>query len=71
MSTSDLTFPAPRIVLTMKLSAPDMDQLMSLIEQIAGSVDDRDRIAAVRVDKVACCAELDLADRPLDPQRLH
>lgn len=71
MSTSDLTFPAPRIVLTVKLSAPDMDQLVTLIEQVAGTVDDRDRIAAVRVNEVACCAELDLADRPLVPQRLH
>lgn len=71
MSTSAATLPAPRIVLTMTLSAPDMDQLMDAIALFAGTVDDRDRIAAIRIDEAACCAELDVAARPVDPRRLH
>lgn len=71
MTTSAPTFPAPQIVLTMKLSAPDMDALLDVIGQISGQMDDPDRIAAIRVDEDACCAELDVAARPVDPRRLH
>lgn len=71
MPTSTPALPALRIVLTMKLSAPDMDQLMDVIAQISAQMDDPDRIAAIRVDEDACCAELDVAERPVDPRRLH
>lgn len=71
MTTSAPAFPAPQIVLTMKLSAPDMDALLNVIGQISGQIDDPDRIAAIRVDEDACCAELDAAARPVDPRRLH
>lgn len=71
MSTSTPALPSPSIVLTMTLSAPNMDQLMDAIELFAGTVDDRDRIAAIRIDEVDCCAELDVAARPVDPRRLH
>lgn len=71
MPTSAPALPSPRIVLTMTLSAPDMDQLMDVIELFAGTVDDPDRIAAIRIDEDACCAELDVAARPVDPRRLH
>jgi hypothetical protein len=62
---------APRIVLTMQLSAPDMDALMDMIIRISAHMGDPDRIAAIRVDESACCAELDVAARPVDPRRLH
>lgn len=71
MSTSAPTLPAPQIVLTMKLSALDIDQLMDVIELFAGTLDDPDRITAVRIDEDACCAKLDVAARPVDPRRLH
>ena len=62
---------APQIVLTMKLTAPDMDALLDVIGQISAQMDEPDRIAAIRVDETACCAELDVAARPVDPRRLH
>jgi hypothetical protein len=71
MTTSAPALPAPQIVLTMKLSAPDMDALLDAITLFAGTVDDPDRIAAIRIDEDACCAELDVAARPVDPRRLH
>ena len=71
MTTSAPALPAPHIVLTMKLSAPDMDALLDVIGQISGQMDDPERIAAIRVDETACCAELDVAARPVDPRRLH
>ncbi len=71
MTTSAPALPAPQIVLTMKLSAPDMDALLDAIGQISAQMDDPDRIAAIRVDETACRAELDVAARPVDPRRLH
>jgi hypothetical protein len=55
----------------MKLSAPDKDALLDVIGQISGQMDDPDRIAAICLDEDACCAELDVAARPVDPRRLH
>lgn len=62
---------APHIVLTMQLSAPDMDALMGMIAQISAHMGDPDQIAAIHVDENACCAEMDVAARPVDPRRLH
>ena len=62
---------APHILLTMQLSAPDMDALLDMIAQISAQMPDPDQIAAIRVDESACCAELDVAARPVDPRRLH
>jgi hypothetical protein len=71
MFTSAPARRAPQIVLTMKLSAPDKDALLDVIGQISGQMDDPDRIAAICLDEDACCAELDVAARPVDPRRLH
>lgn len=71
MPTSTPAFTTPHIVLTVQLSAPDMNVLLDLIEQVSATVDDPDRIAPVRVDEDACCAEMDFAARPVDPRRLH
>lgn len=71
MPTPAPALSAPHIVLTVQLSAPDMDALLDAISQISATMDDPDRIAAVRVDENTCCAELDLAARPVDPRRLH
>lgn len=71
MPTSASALPSPSIVLTMNVSAPDMDTLLDAIRQLAGAMDDPDRIAAIRIDEDACCAELDVAARPVDPRRLH
>lgn len=71
MPTPAPALSAPPTVLTVQLSAPDMDALLDAISQISATMDDPDRIAAVRVDENACCAELDLAARPVDPRRLH
>lgn len=71
MTTSAPALPAPKIVLTMKLSAPDMDALLDVIGHINGQMDDPDRIAAIRVDENGCCAELDVAARRVDPRSLH
>lgn len=71
MSASLSTTSAPRVILTMKLSASDMDELAEVIALLSSKLDDPDRIAAIRIDEEACCAEMDVADRPVDPRRLH
>lgn len=58
-------------MLTVEVSAGTLDGLLDAIEGVAGRMDDPDRIAAIRVDEDACCAELDVAARPVDPRRLH
>lgn len=63
--------PKPQNVFTVKLYAPDMDALLDLIATISGQLDDPDRIAAIRVDDGSCCAEIDVANRPVDARRLH
>lgn len=57
--------------LTVNLSAPDLDKLQDLIVFIAARLDHPDCIAAIRIDEVACCAEMDLVRRPVDPRNLH
>lgn len=63
--------PAAQIALTVRLSAPDMDSLFELITNLAAHLPDPDMVAAIRVDDAACCAEMDIAARPVDPRRLH
>lgn len=58
-------------MLTVEISAGTLDGLLDAIEGFSGRLDDPDRIAAIRVDEDACCAELDVAARPVDPRRLH
>lgn len=58
-------------MLTIEVSAGTLDGLLNAIEGFSGRMDDPDRIAAIRVDEDACCAELDVAARPVDPRRLH
>ncbi len=55
----------------LKVAADTMDALLDAIEGIAARMDDPDRIAAVRVDEDACCAELDVDARPVDPRGLQ
>lgn len=61
----------PHIALTVQVSAPDMHALLDALAQISATMDDPDCIAAVRVDEDACCAELDVVARPVDPRSLH
>lgn len=63
--------PSDRPMLAVQVSAGTMDDLMDAIEALARQLDDPDRIAAIRVDEVACCAELEVAPRPVDARRLH
>jgi len=65
------TLPAPMIVLTVDVSGPDMDALVDAIAALAAGLNDPDQIATIRVDEVACRAELDIAARPVDPRRLN
>jgi hypothetical protein len=65
------TAQSPAIALRISLEADDMPALMDLAEQYASILPDRDRIAAIRVDEVACRLEMDIAARPVDPRRLH
>lgn len=58
-------------MLNLEISAGTLDGVLDAIEGFAGRMDDPDRIAAIRVDEVALCAELDVAARPVDPSRLH
>lgn len=62
---------APLDRLTLRLEANSMDELFDLIERITRGMEYPDRIAAIRLDEQACCAELDVASRPVDPCRLH
>lgn len=64
-------FSVPHIALTVKPSAPNMDALPGPIGQISATMDEPFCIAAVRMDEDGCCAELDVAARPVDPRRLH
>lgn len=58
-------------MLTLEVSTGTQDELLDAVESIARQMDDPDRIAAIRMDENACCAELDVAARPVDPRRLH
>lgn len=60
-----------RSPLTVSLSAPDTDALTDMIVAIAGALADPDMIVAVRLDEIACMAELDLASCPVGPRQLH
>ena len=62
---------SPAIALRISLEADDTPALMDLAEQYASTLPDRDRIAAFRVDEVACRLEMDMAARPVDQRRLH
>ena len=53
MPTPAPALSAPHIVLTVQLSAPDMDALLDAISQFSATMDDPDRIAAIRVDENA------------------
>lgn len=66
-----LLCPSHEPVRTFEVSKGTLDELLDAIEGIARQMDDPDRIAAIRVDEDACCAELDVASRPVDPCRLH
>lgn len=71
MSITCYPRPASLNVLTVQLSAPDMDALTDMICQITSQMDDPDQIAAIRVDEDACCAEVDIAGQPVDARRYH
>lgn len=62
---------AARIAVTVQLSAPDIDAFFELITNLAAHLQDADMVAAIRLDAAACCAEMDIAARPVDPRRLH
>jgi hypothetical protein len=66
-----LLCPSQVPMLTLEISAGSLDGLLDAIKGVAGRLDDPDRIAAIRVDEDACCAELDVAARPVGPLRLH
>lgn len=55
----------------VRVAAETMGDLWDAIEGIAAQMDDPDRITAVRLDEIACRAELDVDARPVDPRRLH
>ena len=64
-------FPPPANIFSIHLSTDDMLSLVFLVEQVAATTGDPDRIAAVRINEVDCCIEMDIAERPVDPHRLH
>lgn len=57
--------------LTVALNAPDMNALQDLIVAFPGHLDRPDCIAAVRIDDIACRAEMDICPRPVDPRCLN
>ena len=63
--------PSPRGMPALEVSAASLDALLDAIDALAGRLDDPDRIAAIRLDETAFCAELDAAARPVDPRRLQ
>lgn len=71
MSTIRSAQPTPLNVLTVQLSAPDLDALTDMICQITSQMDDPDQIAAIRMDEDACCAEVDIAGQAVDARRYH
>jgi len=66
-----LVSPSAAGPLTLEVLADDMDELADAITVLSGQMDDPDRIAAIRVDQIACCVQLDIAARPVDPRRLN
>ena len=48
-----------------------LSDLTDAISEVARLLDDPDRIAAIRIDKTACMAELDIEPRPVNPRRLN
>lgn len=66
-----LVSPSAAGSLTLEVLADDMDELTDALAVLSSQMDDPDRIAAVRVDEIACCAELDMIARPVDPRRLN
>lgn len=63
--------PSVDALFTIQVSAGASEDLLDAIESIAEQMDDPDRIAAIRIDEDACCAEMVVAARPVDPRRLH
>jgi hypothetical protein len=61
----------PALTLTVQVSAASLDDLLDAIDDNAGRLDDPDRLAAIRLDETAFCAELDVASRPVNPRRLQ
>jgi hypothetical protein len=66
-----LVSPSAAGMLTVEVSADGMEALTDALAVVACRMDDPDRIAAVRVDEFACCAELYMIARPVDPRRLN
>lgn len=63
--------PSPLEMLALEVSAASLDALLDAIDALAGRLDDPDRIAAIRLNETAFCAELDAAERQVDPRRLQ
>ena len=66
-----LVSPSGGETLTLEVHTDDLDELMDAIVTVSRQMDDPDRIEAIRVDEIACVAELDIAARPVDPRRLN
>ncbi|MGO4909025.1 hypothetical protein ACEN2J_11935 [Pseudorhodobacter sp. W20_MBD10_FR17] len=71
MSANNQPNSAPATVLTITLSADDLDALVDLAATVSANMDDPDRIAAIRMDEANCTLQMDIAARPVDPRRLH
>jgi hypothetical protein len=66
-----LVRPSAAGILTVGVHTDDLTELTDALAVVARQMDDPARIEAIRVDQIACFAELDIAARPVDPRRLN
>lgn len=66
-----LVSPSAAGPLTLEIHTDDLPELLDAIVTVSRQMDDPDRIAAIRVDEIACCVQLAIAALPVDPRRLN
>lgn len=66
-----LVSPSAAGSLILEIHTDDLPELLDTIVTVSRQMNYPDRIAAIHVDEIACCAELNIAARPVDPRRLN